>query len=353
MEHIFFSYSRADKAFADRLRSDLESFGADVWIDVEDIHAGLKWSSAVQQALDTCEVMVVILSPDSAASQNVEDEWQYFLDQKKPLVPVLWRPAKIHFQLSRIQYIDFSSQPYDAALGQLCAELQGKGVQFSRRVPPPPNLKQGPPSKPVPLPQSYPYSPPSVPISERKPRRSGIGRLILAPFRLIFALIRAVLLLPPYLLRIAGRAAAVVVLLTLVAVVVGAVYMLWPQSDPEPKPADDPAEVVRVYFSALEARRMDLLEAILCPPVFERDRFEFEQLFGDHTYRVSDLTILEVEPVNEFKVNVHFSVTLDIRRQDGSVKKMTDERHLFYIERLNPEPGAIWCSSISLVDEIR
>jgi hypothetical protein len=348
MEHVFISYSRADKALADRLRSDLERLGVDVWIDVEDIHAGLKWSSAIQQALDTCEVMVVILSPDSAASQNVEDEWQYFLDQKKPLVPVLWRPAKIHFQLSRLQYIDFSRQPYNVALGQLCAELQGKGVQFSRRVPPPPTIKQGPPPKPVLL----PYSPPAQVPGGRKPGRSGIGRLILAPFRLIFAAIRAVLLLPLYLIRIVGRP-AVVVLIALIAVAAGALLILWPQSDPGPKEGDDPADVVRVYFAALEARRVDWLEAIICPGVFERERFEFEHLFDDRAYKEFDLVIREIEQVNELRVRVHFSVVLEIRYQNGTVRTMPDEPHVFAIERRNLQPGEIWCSSTPFLDEIR
>jgi hypothetical protein len=348
MEHIFISYSHADKAFADRLRSDLESFGTDVWIDVEDIDAGLKWSSAVQQALDTCEVMVVILSPDSAASQNVEDEWQYFLDQKKPLVPVLWRPAKIHFQLSRIQYIDFSRQPYNVALGQLCAELQGKGVQFSHRVPPPPRIKQEPPPKPVPP----PYSPLRAQAhGGRKPRRWGMGRVILAPFRLIFALIRAVLLLPLYLLRSVGRTAAVVVLIALVAVATGALLMLWPQSDTEEKSAAGPEDAVWIYFEALEARRVDWLKAVICPEVFEREKFEFEHLFDDRTYRRLDLVIREVEPVNELRVRVHFFVTLEIEYQNGTVRRISNEPHDFYIERRNPQPEGSWCNTTSLLKE--
>lgn len=126
---IFISYSRVDEAFARQLAGSLSQMGADVWIDVEDIPAGLKWSSAIQQGLDVADAMLVILSPESMQSVNVEDEWQYFLDQKRPVFPILYRPAKVHFQLSRIQYIDFVRQPYERAILQLNAELRRRGIR--------------------------------------------------------------------------------------------------------------------------------------------------------------------------------------------------------------------------------
>jgi formylglycine-generating enzyme required for sulfatase activity len=137
MPRVFISYSRSDEPFARQLAASLSQMGADIWIDVEDIPAGLKWSSAIQQGLDTAEALIVIISPESMASRNVEDEWQYFLDHQKPVVPVLLRPAKIHFQLNRIQYIDFHQQPYEAALRQLYVELSRKGLALAPNTPDP------------------------------------------------------------------------------------------------------------------------------------------------------------------------------------------------------------------------
>lgn len=128
MARIFISYSRTDEEFARRLATDLDPLGVDLWIDVDDIPAGMKWSTAIQQGLDTCDMMIVIISPDSMASRNVEDEWQAFLDDGKPIIPVLWRPARIHFQLRRVQHIDFHTQNYETAFAQLHAELGNRGV---------------------------------------------------------------------------------------------------------------------------------------------------------------------------------------------------------------------------------
>ncbi len=130
MARIFVSYSRRDEAFGRQLAGSLSNMGADVWIDIEDIPVGMKWSSAIQQGLDAGQLLIVVISPDSMASRNVEDEWQYYLDQGKPVIPVLLRPAKIHFQLNRLQYIDFHGQDYGQAIGQLYAELRSNGLQL-------------------------------------------------------------------------------------------------------------------------------------------------------------------------------------------------------------------------------
>jgi WD40 repeat protein len=126
MPKVFVSYSRKDEEFARRLATDLDRMGADLWIDTDDIPPGVNWSTAVQQGLDACEVLVLIVSPDSIESKNVEDEWQYFRDEGKLIVPVIWRLVpKLHFQLRRIQHVDFAAQEYDLALSQLRTRLFG------------------------------------------------------------------------------------------------------------------------------------------------------------------------------------------------------------------------------------
>ena len=128
MTQAFISYSHKDIPFAARLADALEALGVHPWIDRHGIQAGDRWSTSIQEGLDTCEVLIVILSPESMASSNVEDEWQYFIDQGKPLLPVLLRPAKIHFQLSRKQYVDFHGQAFEPALDQLVQAFLQQGL---------------------------------------------------------------------------------------------------------------------------------------------------------------------------------------------------------------------------------
>lgn len=131
MARIFISYSRIDEAFARQLASQLRSVGANVWLDVEDIPAGMNWSRAIQSGLDESELMLVIISPESMASQDVEEEWQDFRDNRKPIIPLQWRDAKVHYQLRRKQHVDFKGQPFDKAFQDLYQELKRNGVTLS------------------------------------------------------------------------------------------------------------------------------------------------------------------------------------------------------------------------------
>ncbi len=132
MSKIFISYSRADEEFARKLARSLSEMGAQIWLDVNDIPAGMKWSTAIQQGLNVCQIMLLIISPESMASSNVEDEWQYYLDKKKPIIPLLYKPADKHFQINRLQHVDFHTVSYHIAFDRLLHELQSKGVSIQQ-----------------------------------------------------------------------------------------------------------------------------------------------------------------------------------------------------------------------------
>ena len=136
MQRIFISYSRADVEFARKLATSLSDLGSDVWIDIEDIPVGMKWSSAIQEGLRTADAMLVVISPESMGSSNVEDEWQYFMDKQKPVFPILWRETEeVHFQLNRLQYIDFKNYHYDRALSMLIEKESTYGSRVLNNAP--------------------------------------------------------------------------------------------------------------------------------------------------------------------------------------------------------------------------
>ncbi|MBK8031893.1 MAG: SUMF1/EgtB/PvdO family nonheme iron enzyme [Chloroflexi bacterium] len=135
MPKIFISHSSKDNDFTAKLADALREHGAEVWIDLADIPAGMKWSKAIQQGLDWGELMLLIVTPDSMASENVADEWEYYHQKKKPIIPVWWKPAEMPFQLHRLQYVDFHQRDFDVALTKLGAELMRLG--FAWPTPPP------------------------------------------------------------------------------------------------------------------------------------------------------------------------------------------------------------------------
>ncbi len=118
----FFSYSRDDSEFALRLAEDLKAAGANVWLDQLDIAPGQRWARAVQDALNNCDRMLVILSPASVSSTNVEDEVAFALEEHKTVIPVFYRDCKVPFQLRPFQYVDFRTD-YERGLKTLLRTL--------------------------------------------------------------------------------------------------------------------------------------------------------------------------------------------------------------------------------------
>lgn len=120
---VFLSYARIEQAFVTRLANHLLKYGIDVWLDIYRIDSGRSWARQIGDALDLCQNLVIVLSPAAVASENVEDEWNYFLDQRKPVVCVLHQPCKIPYRLSKLQYIDFHTLEHDQAVARLAATL--------------------------------------------------------------------------------------------------------------------------------------------------------------------------------------------------------------------------------------
>jgi len=103
----FFSYSRDDSEFALRLAKDLKAAGADVWLDQLDLVPGQRWARTLQEALQSSPRILVVLSPASVDSTNVEDEVNFALDEQKTVIPVFYKDCKIPFRLRPLQYVDF------------------------------------------------------------------------------------------------------------------------------------------------------------------------------------------------------------------------------------------------------
>lgn len=120
---IFTSYSRQNQDFVRKLIADLQATltasNIRLWLDQVDIPIGAEWDRAVESALESCDAMLLVLSEASAQSENVRDEWMYYKEAKKPIIPVLQENCKKPFQLVRLQHVDFVDQPYASALAQV------------------------------------------------------------------------------------------------------------------------------------------------------------------------------------------------------------------------------------------
>ncbi|MCR5067945.1 MAG: TIR domain-containing protein [Erysipelotrichaceae bacterium] len=85
--YVFVSYAHLD---SERVFAEIARFneaGFHVWYD-EGIAPGNEWSDAIAQALSGAAVFVVMLTPTSAPRENVLNEIDYALNEKKPFLAI-------------------------------------------------------------------------------------------------------------------------------------------------------------------------------------------------------------------------------------------------------------------------
>ena len=124
---IFISYSRRDSEFADRLIHELEARGFDAWVDREDIRGGTAWRASISQAMRQCQAVIVVLSPRSAASENVAKELSLADHHKRPIIPISLEPcaipAALEFQLAGLQIIEFTQAGFSDSVDKVVQAL--------------------------------------------------------------------------------------------------------------------------------------------------------------------------------------------------------------------------------------
>jgi len=112
MPTAFISYSRKDwPDFVSTLVSGLAKESQNVWIDKDFIEGGDDWMDAIGQALQACDTLLLVLSPDALSSKYVKMEYRYFFRQEKPIIPILCRQVEsLPFELATLHYVDFTQE---------------------------------------------------------------------------------------------------------------------------------------------------------------------------------------------------------------------------------------------------
>jgi formylglycine-generating enzyme required for sulfatase activity len=128
MPQVFISYSRKDLTFVERLAADLKDSGFEVWYDLSNLEGGARWNWVIEQAIEDSQYMVVVLSPDSVASEWVDDEVGYAKRLKKKIIPLYYLPCKIGMVYVNLNYIDVQGRKYTDNFNQILRALNASLV---------------------------------------------------------------------------------------------------------------------------------------------------------------------------------------------------------------------------------
>jgi hypothetical protein len=134
-ERIFLSYSHRDQEFVSKLATDLETRGAQVWIDRGDIHAGAVWRDSIATAVQGCQAFILVISSDAIDSEYVGHEISMAVTYQKPVFPIIYRKTKIPgylaSQIHNYQILDFTRGGYENNLTDLLRGLSAQGVPLA------------------------------------------------------------------------------------------------------------------------------------------------------------------------------------------------------------------------------
>lgn len=109
---VFISYSRVDSDFARRLNDALQTQGKRTWFDQESIATGSDFQQEIYRGIESSDVFVFVLSPESVTSPFCADEVEYAQGLNKRMATVLHRAidtTQLHPELAKIQWITFNS----------------------------------------------------------------------------------------------------------------------------------------------------------------------------------------------------------------------------------------------------
>jgi len=119
---LFLSYGRRDaRQLAERLRTDLESQGFEVWQDLRRIRSGREWEQEIEDGLRSAQIVLALLSkhavrrggdpdsPDNLDSVCLDEISFARFALKTPIVPVMAGPCDPPFCIFRLDYVDMTS----------------------------------------------------------------------------------------------------------------------------------------------------------------------------------------------------------------------------------------------------
>jgi formylglycine-generating enzyme required for sulfatase activity len=105
MSHIFISYSHNDSEYAHKLAVALEHEGFTIWIDGR-IDYGTAWPRVIQEKLDACAALIVLMTPRSYESDWVQNELNRAKRKGKAIFPFLLEGEESWLSVEAIQHVD-------------------------------------------------------------------------------------------------------------------------------------------------------------------------------------------------------------------------------------------------------
>jgi cellulose biosynthesis protein BcsQ len=120
---VVVSYAAPQIDVARNISRHLKINGIATWLYTEDLLPGSTWRRDIENALNKADGMVLLLSEEATTSPEVEAEWNYMLQRKIPVIPILVSNTEIPYRLRSLQVIDIRNN-LDQGMDRLVQTLK-------------------------------------------------------------------------------------------------------------------------------------------------------------------------------------------------------------------------------------
>ena len=124
---VFLSHSSKDKAIADAICATLEKHAIRCWVAPRDILPGKSWPAAIIEAIEACRIMVLIVSTDSNASEQVVREVERAVNKNVIIVPfrihAITPNKSLEYFLGCPHWLDAINPPMQQHIDQLATTI--------------------------------------------------------------------------------------------------------------------------------------------------------------------------------------------------------------------------------------
>ncbi len=123
--NIFLSHSKADLKWVKWIADNARNIDINVYMYEHDIQPGTSVAEKVQSAIENCQALVVLLTPNSEYSPYVQQEIGFAHAKDKPIIPLVQPGVSQNClaMLAGMEYIPFDPNSPESALSQLLGYL--------------------------------------------------------------------------------------------------------------------------------------------------------------------------------------------------------------------------------------
>lgn len=134
---VFISYASRDTGVAEVLCAALETAGQPCWIAPRDVPVGQSYAAAIVRAINSCRMVVLVLSRNGIESPHVLREVERASSKRRPVLSVrlddTGLPPELEYFLSANHWLDVSGGPIERFLPALIQQVLGRDTGKTRR----------------------------------------------------------------------------------------------------------------------------------------------------------------------------------------------------------------------------